>query len=91
MPTHSSEPDTPAAIVASKPAEMKAVECKSCGKAHEPILEFRDDEGNHVCSWECLGVQVWIAIYGFSCPPERLRSIRDNEANYWREYRALTK
>lgn len=90
MPTHNAEPDTPAIIPASKPTEAKTVQCKSCGKAHEPIREFEDTDGNHVCSWVCLSVQIWQALYGTPCSPVFLKHIHENEAAYWQTYRHYT-
>lgn len=68
-------------------AKSAKVICRSCGKEHEPIREFLSEDGWYVCSWKCLGVVIWEALYGQPCPQRLIEAVEIDEAAYWRSYR----
>lgn len=82
MPIYNADPGE---LENNAPTE-ETVECKSCGKSHNPIRVFQSEHGWYVCSWGCLADELWVLIYGYPCPPEKLKHIRENEVAYWSAY-----
>jgi hypothetical protein len=67
-------------------AKSSKVECRMCGKVHEPIEVFWSDNGFYVCSWRCIAIYIHVVMYGTPPPSDSPVPDSIDEAAYWRSY-----